>query len=69
MSKVNIGAAHFRRSKILKLLNQGNHNGASEQFAAWGNITSPVTGRLIPSPGLANRRNLERELFLNGTYQ
>jgi lysozyme len=53
----NLGAGRFRDSTLLRLLNQGNYQGASAQFGFW------VLSGGEPLPGLVKRRAAERALF------
>lgn len=53
----NIGIGAFSGSTLLRLLNQGNYDGASAQFDRWNRAGGVV------SQGLINRRNEERKLF------
>lgn len=55
----NIGAGAFRTSTLLYLLNQGNSEGAAEQFLRWNKAGGKVLA------GLTRRRKAERELFLS----
>jgi hypothetical protein len=48
----------FRKSTLLKLLNQGNYEGAKDEFQRW------VYGGGRRLAGLVKRRNHEAELFL-----
>ena len=59
----NLGTGNFSKSTLLKLLNQGNYNGAAEEFLKW----TLAGGRSLP--GLVNRRNAERRLFLKGKWE
>lgn len=54
----NVGYYALRGSTLLKLLNQKNYKGASEQFKRWVYAGKKVL------PGLVKRRNAEKELFL-----
>lgn len=54
----NVGAGAFASSTLLKLLNQGDIQGAANQFLVW------VYAGGIVLPGLARRRRAERLLFL-----
>jgi lysozyme len=56
----NLGTGNFSKSTLLKLLNQSNYNGAAEEFLKW----TLSGGKSLP--GLVNRRNAERRLFLTG---
>ncbi|NBH76232.1 lysozyme [Rodentibacter pneumotropicus] len=53
----NIGEGAFRRSTLLRKLNAGDYNGASQQFLVWKNAGGRV------SQGLLNRRRREKVLF------
>ena len=55
----NIGGNAFASSTLLKLLNNSDYQGASNQFERWvkGNNNSVL-------PGLVKRRKLEKELFM-----
>ncbi|WP_256856084.1 lysozyme [Rodentibacter ratti] len=53
----NIGEGAFRRSTLLRKLNAGDYNGASQQFLVWKNAGGRV------SQGLLNRRKREKALF------
>ena len=55
----NIGQGAFRGSTLLRLLNQRDYAGAADQFLVWDKVKGQV------NPGLLNRRNAERELFLS----
>jgi len=54
----NVGVGAFRKSTLLKLLNQGNYEGAKNEFKRW------VHGGGRRLAGLVKRRNQEAELFL-----
>jgi lysozyme len=58
----NIGAAAFRGSTVLKLVNLGEFEEAADHFAAWDK--AHVNGVLVEVQGLKDRRLAERELFL-----
>ncbi len=62
----NIGSGAFRKSTVLRRLNAGNYEGAADAFLMWNKIT--VGGTKTISPGLSNRRERERALFLTGTF-
>lgn len=55
----NIGVGAFRESTLLRLLNQGDSEGAAEQFLRWNKAGGKVLA------GLTRRREAERELFLS----
>lgn len=54
----NVGSGAFANSTLLRLLNQGDIQGAANQFLVW-----VYAGRMV-LPGLARRRRAERLLFL-----
>lgn len=54
----NVGAGAFASSTLLRLLNQGDIQGAANQFLVW-----VYAGGMV-LPGLARRRRAERLLFL-----
>lgn len=58
----NMGAGTIGKSELVRLFNAGCVTQASQQFARWDHIH--VNGKLVESPGLLNRRNAERTLFL-----
>lgn len=55
----NIGIGNFSKSSMLKLLNSGSIDLASEQFTVWGK----AAGKEMP--GLLRRRQAEKSLFLS----
>lgn len=54
----NIGAAAFKSSTLLRLLNDGKHSLAADQFPRWNKSNGKVLN------GLTVRRAAERDLFL-----
>lgn len=58
----NLGCNHFKSSTLLKLLNDKNYMGAADQFLRW--IYTDGT----PVEALAERRQAEKDLFVNGVY-
>jgi len=54
----NIGAGAFKKSTLLRLVNDGHFEAAAEQFLRW----TRAGGREMP--GLVRRRVAERQLFL-----
>lgn len=54
----NVGTGSFKKSTLLRLLNQGKYNDAANQFLRWNKSGSVVLN------GLTKRRKEERELFL-----
>jgi lysozyme len=55
--RYNIGENAFNNSTLLKLLNQGNYDGASARFAEWRLSEGMI------NKGLVARRERERQLF------
>lgn len=59
----NIGISAFKKSTLLKMLNQNADKiSIADQFLRWNK--GKVNGKLQVIDGLTNRRKLERELFL-----
>ena len=54
----NIGQGAFAQSTLVKVLNNGDYNGAADQILRWNKDNGKVVD------GLTNRRKKERELFL-----
>lgn len=55
----NLGIRAISKSTLLKLLNNGDFEGTSKEFNKWDHSA----GRILP--GLAKRREFERQLFLS----
>lgn len=55
----NAGTGAFRKSTMLKLVNQGRLYEACDQLWAWTYYYNPKTGRKEKSKGLKNRRAVE----------
>jgi lysozyme len=55
--RYNIGENAFNNSTLLKLLNQGNYDGASARFSEWRLSEGMI------NKGLVARRERERQLF------
>jgi lysozyme len=55
----NLGSGALKGSTLLKLLNQGNYQGAADEFPKWCHDNGQIVH------GLVNRRNAERSLFLS----
>lgn len=53
----NVGAGNFEKSTLRKMLNDGNREGAEQQFQRW----NKAAGRVLP--GLVKRRHAESSLF------
>jgi len=58
----NIGIANFAGSTVLRQFNAGAFPAAAEAFLMWDK--AHVDGNLVVVPGLLNRRNAERTMFL-----
>ena len=54
----NEGIGNFTKSTLLKLLNQGNYDGAAKEFTKW------IYAAGVSLPGLIKRRQAEKALFL-----
>lgn len=57
----NLGVGALENSTLLKLLNTGDFQAASDQFVAWDHIR--IDGQLRISEGLLRRRTAETTLF------
>lgn len=57
----NLGAGSLQSSTLLRLLNQGDYEGAASQFGRW--VYATVNGVKTQLPGLVKRRAAESELF------
>lgn len=55
----NIGASAFATSTMLKLINQGDYNGAAAEFQKWNKVNKREVA------GLTARRALEQQTFLS----
>jgi lysozyme len=55
----NLGCGAFRKSTLLRKLNDGDDVGAADEFQRW----SKAGGKELP--GLVRRRKAEKELFLS----
>lgn len=58
----NVGAGNFMTSTLLRLLNLGSKESASNEFPRWNKIK--VEGKWIESAGLTTRRESEKNMFL-----
>lgn len=61
----NVGTGNFRKSTLLRLLNQGDYAAVPAQLARWKYGTKD--GQLVELPGLVARRADEGQLFASGT--
>ena len=59
----NVGSGGFGDSTLLRLLNEGNYQGAANQFPVWNKVNDQ------PWLGLTRRRLAERALFLGKPWQ
>lgn len=55
----NVGIGNLRKSTLLRLLNDGNYQGAANQFLLW----NKAGGKVLR--GLTIRRQAEKDLFLS----
>lgn len=60
----NIGETNFKNSGLLQKLNSGDRQGAAKDFVKFIYYKDPKSGIMCVSPGLRNRREKERDLFL-----
>lgn len=58
----NLGSGNLRISTLLRKLNEGDYQGAAEQFGAWNKAR--VNGKMIALDGLTKRRIDEKQLFI-----
>ncbi|MDQ2103862.1 lysozyme [Azospirillum isscasi] len=61
----NLGAGSLQQSTLLRLLNQGDFEGAAGQFGRW--VYATVNGVKTQLPGLVKRRAAEADLFEGST--
>jgi lysozyme len=54
----NVGEYNFKKSTLLRLINDGDFENASNQFIRWNKANKKVLD------GLTRRRNAEKDLFL-----
>jgi len=59
----NVGAKDFKSSTLLKKLNDGDYEGAANEFGRW------IFGGGKKLTGLVERRSDEKELFMEGGIQ
>ncbi len=64
----NCGVESLRASTLLKLLNNGDRNGAALQFKRWNKVHDK-DGELKVSNGLVRRRTAEARMFRGGEEQ
>ncbi len=62
----NIGPDALRTSTLLEKLNEGDYQGAAEQFSRWNKIKKK--GVKKDSDGLGTRRAREEQIFVQGIY-
>jgi lysozyme len=58
------GPRGFEKSTTLRLLNEGDQDGAADAFLLWDKYTDKKTGKLLVSDTLRGRRARERAMFL-----
>lgn len=63
----NAGTEGYRTSTLLKLLNQGDFNGAAQEFPKWV-WGDGEDGKKVKVDGLVNRRRDDLNIFLYGIY-
>lgn len=63
----NCGAANLAASTLLRKLNQGDREGAADQFLRWNKARR--NGVAVELPGLTRRRRAERALFLGQDWR
>jgi lysozyme len=59
----NVGPVAFAKSTLLKKLNNGDYEGAAQEFSKWIWIADRKTGEKTKSDGLIRRREKEQKLF------
>lgn len=59
----NVGVGAFGKSTLLRVLNDGNYQAASDQFQQWNKEHLP-DGEFVVSPSLVARRETEQQLFM-----
>ena len=57
----NLGEGAFKKSTLLRRLNDGNYRAVPEELAKWNKITQ--NGQKVPSMGLTKRRKAEAALW------
>lgn len=63
----NIGVGAFRSSSVLRLHRAMEYQAAADAFLMWNK--GHVNGGLVVIPGLAQRREQERDLYLTKEFQ
>lgn len=64
----NVGCQAFRRSTLLRLLNQGHRDQVGLQLECWMYRTDPTTGEKVQDEGLMKRRRETADLFYWADY-
>lgn len=62
----NVGTSAACGSTAAKRVRAGNVAGGCDALTWWNKVTNPITGRLVVSRGLDNRRAVERDLCRMG---
>lgn len=65
----NVGVSRFSTSTLLRKLNSGDIQGAGRELDRWVFVKDPLTQLSLVSKGLAERRLLEKHLFLRDFYE
>jgi len=58
----NVGINSIKTSTLIRKVNAKDYAGAANEFLRWDKAN--LRGRLVQMPGLARRRQAERQLFL-----
>ncbi len=61
----NTGGENFKKSTLLKMLNDYNYSGALKEFSRWVYSTNPITHKKTVNTILVSRRALEQNLFVS----
>jgi GH24 family phage-related lysozyme (muramidase) len=67
----NVGIGAFKKSTLLKLLNNGDYSNAGNEFMRWVYGSKRINGvtTKVVVQGLYNRRYSDMRIYLNGIYQ
>lgn len=60
----NVGCQALKRSTLLKLLNNGDRQGAAREFDKFIYVHNEITHEAVVNDGLKKRRDKEKALFL-----
>lgn len=64
----NVGSSAACGSTAAKRVRAGNVAGGCDALTMWNKVTNPITGKLVVSRGLDNRRAVERDLCRMGLF-